>query len=82
MRRLLVLIALLLSIAGCAWLGKQADYAQQCANDPNCLSEQKAKSHLVTVLVSEAFPPAASAAGAVSLALFLWWGGKQKEKKK
>lgn len=81
MRRITLIAVLLVSLAGCAWTGKQVDYARACASDPACLADAKDKAHFVNVLTAEAFPPAAGAAGALTLALALWWGGKKKEKK-
>lgn len=78
MKKLLIVLFL---FTGCAWVGKQVDYAKLCQQDEACLPDAKSKASLVTTIISAWNPIAGGVAGAGSLAMFLWIGGLMKKKK-
>lgn len=75
----LIIIGALLAFSGCAWMGQQLDYQALCAADPACLQDAKNKAEVFKQVAGTFNPIAGGAAGAATLALFLWLGGKKKK---
>ena len=78
MRRTFLVLALL-SLSGCAFLGKQVDYQKACAADAACLAEAKEDAELAKTIVGVAYPAAGAPVGAAVLALALWFRGRKKK---
>ena len=72
-------LAIIFTLAGCAWTKQQVDYAKLCQQDPQCLASAKGDAELVKTIVSVAYPVAAAPAGAAVLALALWIRGRKKK---
>ena len=80
MKKLLLLL-LIVSFSGCAWLSKQVDYQKLCMADVACMAEAKKDADLAKNIVGMAYPVAGAPVGAAVLALALWFRGKKKEQK-
>jgi len=81
MKKYILVLSLIFTLAGCAWIGQQVDYAKLCQQDAVCLSKAKSDSALVSSVVSVAYPIAAAPVGAAIFALALWFRGKKLVKK-
>ncbi len=79
MKRVLVILALGLSLTGCAVLSEAQKDMVACSKDPVCFAQAKDKSSMWAGIASTVNPIAGPVVGAGLLSLFLLLGGRKKK---